>query len=73
MTRSDLKARIDELSDEEVAALVVLLGPSEDQLAASSPGLQTDLAAALAGELRGRTLAEVTRDPGATDVPSGTD
>jgi len=63
VTRDDLKARGDELTDEEVAALAVLLGPSEDEMAASSPGLQGELAAALCGKLRGRPLAAIPGGP----------
>jgi len=46
-----------------VTALAVLLGPSEDEMAASSPGLQGELAAALCGKLRGRPLAAIPGGP----------
>jgi len=61
MNRDELKSRIDELSDEEVWALGVPLGPSEDRLAAESPALQAELGAALSGELRGRPIEDVAR------------
>ena len=57
MLRTALKARIDELSDEEVEALAMLLGPPEDELAARSLSLQAELAAAASGKLRGRPVA----------------
>ena len=68
MTRAELKARIDELTEEEIEALALLLGPSEDEVAASSESLQRELAAALNGRLRGTPVEEVARKPGLGDV-----
>lgn len=61
MLREQLKARIDELTEEEVAALLVLLARSEDELAAASETLQAEIAAALAGENDGTPIEEVAR------------
>lgn len=66
--REALKQRIDELSDEEVAALAILLGPSEDELAAASATLQAELAAAGRGELETTPLGEVARRLGRPGV-----
>lgn len=68
MLREALKQRIDELSDEEVAALAILLGPSEDELAAASATLQAELAAAGRGELETTPLGEVARRLGRPGV-----
>lgn len=68
MTRTELKARIDELSDDEVEALAILLGPSEDEMALASASLQKELADALSGKLRGKPVEQVAREMGLPDV-----
>ena len=68
MTRTELKARIDELSDDEVEALAILLGPSEHEMALASASLQKELADALSGRLRGKPVEQVAREMGLPDV-----
>lgn len=66
--RDKLKARVDELTEEEVAALLVLLGPSEDELAAASETLQAEIATSLAAESDGTPIEQVARRYGIADV-----
>lgn len=66
--RDKLMARVEELTEQETAALLVLLGPSEDELAAASETLQAEIATALAGESDGTPIEEVARRYGIADV-----
>lgn len=68
MLRTELKAYIDEASEEEVQALAILLGLTEDLEAAMSPSLQAELAAARTGEGETVPIEEVARRLGVEDV-----
>lgn len=66
--KDELQARIDELSEEELGALAILLGPSEDELAARSESLQDELRAAREGTLETVPLRDVVKRLGLRDV-----
>ena len=66
--RDRLMARVEELTEQETAALLVLLGPSEDELAAASETLQAEIATALAGKSDGTPIEDVARRYGIADV-----